>query len=237
MSDMIAMNDMKSQRAERRKALRLPMSPQNCAFSLQFPLNILKTHSSNRCRPTTCAKCPRKLRNSGLTFLSKWQRRLAGGPRRRLPCITSSVSRVLGNVNAELHRSCTVSASFLKMHFTTHYSPTTYKTHPANRCNSGLTLPSLVASRASRIRHHTIVTAELDRSWTVSGPFSNSLFITHCSPTTCKIDLQKRSDSLLTLLRSAAAIQPHELETRQDRNRGSSSKLPLLSIGCVDSRE
>jgi len=36
-------------------------SPQNLTFSLQFPYQILKTHTTDRCRPTTYTKCPQKL--------------------------------------------------------------------------------------------------------------------------------------------------------------------------------
>jgi len=46
-----------------------PPSPQNLTVSLQFPSNILKTHTTGRCRSTTYAKCPRKLSNSWLTLL------------------------------------------------------------------------------------------------------------------------------------------------------------------------
>jgi hypothetical protein len=46
-----------------------PLSPQNFTVSLPFPFNILKTHTTDRCCPTTYAKCPRKLSNSWLTLL------------------------------------------------------------------------------------------------------------------------------------------------------------------------
>jgi hypothetical protein len=58
-----------------------PLSPQNWTFSLQFPLHILKTHTSNRCRSTTYAKCLRKLSNSLLT-LTPESRRRPGNPMR-----------------------------------------------------------------------------------------------------------------------------------------------------------
>ena len=44
------------------------MSPRNCTFSLHFPLHILKTHTADRCRSTTYAKCARNLCNSALTL-------------------------------------------------------------------------------------------------------------------------------------------------------------------------
>jgi hypothetical protein len=52
-----------------------PTSPQNLTVSLQFPSNILKTHTSDRCRSTTYTKCRRKLSNSALTLLLQARRK------------------------------------------------------------------------------------------------------------------------------------------------------------------
>jgi len=57
----------------------------------------------------------------------------------------------------------------------------------------------LATFHASRFTHQPSVTAEIDRFWTVSGPFLNSLSITHWPPTTCKAVSQNRSNSWLTL--------------------------------------
>jgi hypothetical protein len=64
-------------RAEAIRRRANPLSPQNCAFSLHFPLHILKTHPADRCGPTTYARCPRKLCNSELTLTPEWPQRPA----------------------------------------------------------------------------------------------------------------------------------------------------------------
>jgi hypothetical protein len=105
---------------------RTPLSPQNCAFSIHFPLHILKTHTSDRCRSTTCAKCRTELCNSQLTLLA---------------------SRIThhANVSAKVHRFYTVSTPFFDSLFAIQLPPNhlhnTIHQIVTIRCNSALTLP------------------------------------------------------------------------------------------------